>query len=270
MTAPLVPPEVDLTDFSWMPLEIARLKRSKSWLLAKKNPELAFYMINLWTAAWHERPAGSLEDDEDVLIDVAMCKPARWKAVRAQVMRGWVKGEDGRLYHPVVAEKVLESWKAKIAQRSKTAAATAARALKHSNDTSTSRERDDRQKDQRHEERDDNVTSTSRSPRDLEVKRSGTEGIENRDVGVTPTDTALAAPPKVNGAVEKIAKSRAKGNGDGQDWDDPTYVYGSAKTFDMEQRPNEPYPDFRDRIYAEAQRRIVSAASVVGRRVGHA
>jgi Protein of unknown function (DUF1376) len=119
MTAPLpmVSTEVDLTDFKFMPLEVARLRRSKAWLICKRRPELAFYMLNLWTASWHERPAGSLEDDDDVLADAAMCPPERWAEVKADALRGWVKCSDGRLYHPVVAEKVAESWHGKVLRR---------------------------------------------------------------------------------------------------------------------------------------------------------
>jgi hypothetical protein len=74
-------------------------------------------MLNLWTAAWHSRPAGSLEDDDDVLADAAMCSPERWPEIRADVMRGWFKASDGRLYHPIVAEKVLDSWHGKTLAR---------------------------------------------------------------------------------------------------------------------------------------------------------
>jgi hypothetical protein len=106
-----------LTDFKFMPLEVARLRRSKAWLICKRRPELAFYMLNLWTASWHERPAGSLEDDDDVLADAAMCPPERWAEVKVDALRGWVKCSDGRLYHPVVAEKVAESWHGKLLKR---------------------------------------------------------------------------------------------------------------------------------------------------------
>jgi hypothetical protein len=119
MTAPppMVSAEVDLRDFKFMPLEVARLRRSKAWLICKRRPELAFYMLNLWTASWHERPAGSLEDDEDVLADAAMCPPERWTEVKDDALRGWVKCTDDRLYHPVVAEKVTESWQGKVLKR---------------------------------------------------------------------------------------------------------------------------------------------------------
>lgn len=125
--APLTPPGCDLTDYKFMPLEVGRLRRSKAWLLAKKNPALGFYMLNLWAAAWHEVPAGSLEDDDDVLADCAMCDSRKWLAVREQAMRGWTKCSDGRLYHPVVAEKVLDALDGKHTQRQRTANARAAR-----------------------------------------------------------------------------------------------------------------------------------------------
>lgn len=119
---PLVPPEVNLRDFPYMPLECGRLRRSKQWLVAKRRPEIGFYSINLWTAAWHEVPAGSIEDDDDVLADAAMCAPEKWDAVKAEVMRGWVKCSDGRLYHPVVCEKAAEAFECKKRQRARTAA----------------------------------------------------------------------------------------------------------------------------------------------------
>lgn len=106
---PLVPPDADLRDMPWMPLDIARLKRSKAWLACKKAPELAFYMVNLWTASWHEMPPASLEDDDEVLADAAMCDEKRWPKVREKVLRGWVK-IGSRLFHPVVAEKATETW----------------------------------------------------------------------------------------------------------------------------------------------------------------
>lgn len=117
---PLVPAEVDLTDFAFMPLRIEQLKRSRAWLKAKRRPELAFYMINLWTGSWHERPAASLEPDDDVLADMARCDPVKWDKVKEAALHGWVLCSDGRLYHPIVAEIALEAWKGKVEQRTRT------------------------------------------------------------------------------------------------------------------------------------------------------
>jgi len=127
VTEPLVPPDVDLRDFAFMPLDVQRLRRSSTWRRAKKDPSLAYYLINLWTAAWHEVPAASIEDDDDVLAELAGCDPRKWKAVRSIVLAGWVKCSDGRLYHPVVAEKAIEAWGKKRVQRQKGQAGARAR-----------------------------------------------------------------------------------------------------------------------------------------------
>lgn len=119
-TPRLTPAGCDLRDFAFMPLHVMRLRRSKAWLKAKRKPELAFFMLNLWTASWHEVPAGSLEDDDDTLADLAMCDPAKWSKVRAEVLHGWISGPDGRLYHPTVCEAALTAWDAKLDQRWRT------------------------------------------------------------------------------------------------------------------------------------------------------
>ena len=126
LPAPLVPAEVDLSGFDYMPLYIERLKMSKAWLACKRRPQLAFYLINLWTRAFQERPHGSIEDDDDVLADAAMCSPKQWEGLRETVLRGWQKCADGRLYHPFVAKVVLDSWAARIKHKGQTAAARAA------------------------------------------------------------------------------------------------------------------------------------------------
>ena len=165
LPAPLTPSECDLRDFRFMPLEVDRLRRSKAWLLAKRNPALGFYMFNLWASSWHEVPCASLEDDDDMLAEFAMCDPKKWAAVREKVLRGWVKCSDGRLYHPVVAEKANESWAAKTKQRSRTAAATQARrkvSEDRNDDRNGEREcnRDGDRNGQRNDDRNDNVTIT--------------------------------------------------------------------------------------------------------------
>jgi uncharacterized protein YdaU (DUF1376 family) len=124
---PLVPADVDLRGMPFMPLYIDRLQKSKAWLLCKRRPELAFFLMNLWMRSWQEVPAASLEDDEDVLADAAMVDHKTWSKVRADALRGWVKCSDGRLYHPVVAELAVEAWGQRQAYRERTAKARQAR-----------------------------------------------------------------------------------------------------------------------------------------------
>lgn len=120
---PLTPAGCDVRSLPYMPFDVIRLRRSKSWLGAKRDPALGFYLMNLWTAAWHEVPAGSVEDDDDALADLAMCDPRKWSRVRDAVLRGWVKCSDGRLYHPVVSEKVINALEGREGQRQRTEAA---------------------------------------------------------------------------------------------------------------------------------------------------
>lgn len=197
LPAPLVPAEVDLTDFAFMPLYIERLKKSRAWLACKRRPELAFYLINLWTRAFHERPCGSLEDDDDVLADAAMAG-ARWPKLRDDVMRGFRKCSDDRLYHPVVAEIARECWAKKMEQRARTKAATEARERKR-NEEKAARDVDrDKQRDVlRDVERD--VHQGTVKGRDSVRDREGTSlsknsgASDNHPTGTQPTRAAAVA-----------------------------------------------------------------------------
>lgn len=104
---PLVPAEVDLKDFDFIPFEFRRLFASETWILATHEEKCAAFC--LWCESWHQAPAGSLPDNDRVLAHLSQ-SGLRWPKLRAHALRGWQKCSDGLLYHPVVAEKVLEAW----------------------------------------------------------------------------------------------------------------------------------------------------------------
>jgi uncharacterized protein DUF1376 len=124
---PLVPPEVDLTDFAYMPLDVRRLLKSETWIDAAYEHKLGHALMCLWAESWHQIPAASLPDNDRVLARFAMCSSEEWAGLKAKALKGWIKCSDGLLYHPVVAEKALVSWEGKRNQRGRTKAATAAR-----------------------------------------------------------------------------------------------------------------------------------------------
>lgn len=95
---------LDIRRLPYMPLQIDRLRKSRAWLRCRRQPELGFYLMNLWMAAFHSVPAGSLEDDDDVLAAAAMCDPVTWAAVKNDVMYGWSKDGGDRVSHAVVTE----------------------------------------------------------------------------------------------------------------------------------------------------------------------
>jgi hypothetical protein len=73
----------------------------------------------LWYKSWHQMPAASLPDDEDELCYLAELGFDRvtWDGARDLTMHGWIKCNDGRLYHPVVAEEAREAWARKLKKR---------------------------------------------------------------------------------------------------------------------------------------------------------
>lgn len=117
--APLTPPDCDLRDFAFMPLDVVRLRDSD--LAALESPEACWAAVLLWAASWHQIPAASIPDDDRVLANLAGYGRVvkEWQRVRDGALRGWVKCSDGRLYHPVVAEKANEAWLGKAEYRSR-------------------------------------------------------------------------------------------------------------------------------------------------------
>ncbi len=114
MTQPLTPKDCDLRDFAFMPLDVVRLRDSD--MAATESPEACWAAVLLWAASWHQVPAASLPDDDRVLSNLAGYGRVvrEWLKVKSGAMRGWIKCDDGRLYHPVVAEKANESWESKL------------------------------------------------------------------------------------------------------------------------------------------------------------
>ena len=114
---PPVPLEADLTHFDNMPLEVRRLR--DSGLAGVEDGEIFRCAVLLWCAAWHQLPAGSLPDaDAELCRLVGLGRDLRtWRRLRPDVLRGWRRFADGRLYHPVVSEKVIASWNSTLRER---------------------------------------------------------------------------------------------------------------------------------------------------------
>lgn len=117
MSAPLTPAASDLQDFPFMPLHVARLRDSD--LAAEESPEACWYAVLLWAASWHQLPAGSLPENDAVLARlIGLGRDVKtFRKHKAGAMRGFVLCDDGRLYHPVVAEQVISAWESKLQQR---------------------------------------------------------------------------------------------------------------------------------------------------------
>jgi hypothetical protein len=117
LPTPLTPADCDLRDFPFMPLDVVRLRDSD--ISALSTGDEFRCAVLLWCACWHQIPAASLPDDDIVLSQLAGFGRVvkEWKKVRNGALRGWIKCDDGRLYHPVVAEKANDAWKGRIKYR---------------------------------------------------------------------------------------------------------------------------------------------------------
>jgi hypothetical protein len=218
MTAPLVPPDVDLRDFPFVPLYRQRLVASRFHHLASDAEWRAGVM--LWLASWDQQPAGSLPNDDRELCQLAgLGRDTRqWKKVKKWGLYNWQLCDDGRFYHPVVAEVVNAAWHRKEINRHRTEAATEARRGK----------RDDHRNGQRNGQRDDNVTSNvTLSKREgegeLESNPSNLESLNPARVGAHANGAGNGAekPGKASenlgsdplGSLRSPARSRSPSNG---------------------------------------------------------
>ena len=113
VVAPLTPPDCDLRDFGFMPMDVARVRDSDFASLADAEAFRSGFM--LWCASWHQLPAGSLPNDDRVLAKLAGFGRVvdEWLKIKAEAMHGWVMCSDGRWYHPVICEKANEAWEGK-------------------------------------------------------------------------------------------------------------------------------------------------------------
>lgn len=121
---PLTTKTTDLGGLDGFLLRTDKLMASELWALSTGEEFKA--AIGLWCRAWTQSPPGSLPDDDRVLAAFSGVG-ARWKKVKAVALRGFVKCDDGRLYHRVLCEEANRAAAAKIDRHKRTKAASEAR-----------------------------------------------------------------------------------------------------------------------------------------------
>lgn len=87
-------------------LDYERIIQSDTWALASNRQRPLLLMI--WFVAWQQTPCGSLPDSDELIAVRIGMETNEFQQNRATLLRGWEKANDGRLYHPVVSEIVLE------------------------------------------------------------------------------------------------------------------------------------------------------------------
>jgi hypothetical protein len=109
MTPPLVPVDVVIPRLPWVPVYADRLWSSNFFAVASDAEFRAAFC--LWLKSWTQTPPGSLPNDDRILCRLAELggNLARWNKVKRIALRHWIECDDGRLYHPVIAELVLDA-----------------------------------------------------------------------------------------------------------------------------------------------------------------
>lgn len=87
-------------------LDMERFKESDTWLKAR-NTVTRSLLVMLWAESWHQKPCGTLPDDDDMIATLMGMTAEEYAPLRDILRRGWWLGEDGRLYHDVMVARVL-------------------------------------------------------------------------------------------------------------------------------------------------------------------
>jgi hypothetical protein len=107
----------------FMPVDVDRLLRSDFWHVSNGDEfKTGFRLI---CESWSQTPAGSLPTDDRLLAGLSGMTLSRWCRVKPRVLHGWIKCTDDRFYHPVVAEKALTAWIARLAAEKRSAVGNA-------------------------------------------------------------------------------------------------------------------------------------------------
>ncbi len=79
--------------------------------------------LTLWWAAWNQKPAGSLPDDDSALCRLAdLGRDVKtWKTLREKALHGFMKCSDGRLYHTFLCRQALIAWEKRVKERERKA-----------------------------------------------------------------------------------------------------------------------------------------------------
>jgi hypothetical protein len=104
--APPYPADTKMT--GPFPLDMARLTASDTWTLAAPTPELRPWLLMLWAISWTQVPAGAFSDDDALIAAKIGMNLQAFQLNRTVLMRGWWKAADGRYYHNIVSDLVLD------------------------------------------------------------------------------------------------------------------------------------------------------------------
>lgn len=87
-------------------LDMQRIRRSDTWVLCPR--EMRPWLLMIWATAFEQAPAGSLPTDHAIIAAHVDMEPRTFSANADILLRGFARHSDGRIYHPVVVERVKQ------------------------------------------------------------------------------------------------------------------------------------------------------------------
>jgi hypothetical protein len=121
----MTPPDCDVRSLAFMPPEVERLLDSDLFALSTGDEFKA--ALALWARSWRQVPAGSIPADERIQAKLAGVSVTEWRGLAPRALHGWQPCADGRLYHPVIAEKAITAWLEHLRFQERSARGNAAR-----------------------------------------------------------------------------------------------------------------------------------------------
>ncbi|CDN87348.1 hypothetical protein BN948_01770 [Hydrogenophaga intermedia] len=129
-TLPPPPYPADTKSKGWrFELDLEQLTQSDTWALA--GPLARPWLLMLWTTAWQQQPCGALTDDDEIIAARVGMPLELFQEHRKVLMRGWAKASDGRLYHPIITQRVLAMMGKRDAEKIRKANYRARQAASH-------------------------------------------------------------------------------------------------------------------------------------------
>jgi hypothetical protein len=104
-------------------LDMERARQSDTWALAP--PEVRPWLLMMWATAWEQTPCGSLPDDDELIAARLGIPPKMFAKLKPLLLRKWWKAADGRLYHDVLVQRVMEMMATRLKESDRKALARA-------------------------------------------------------------------------------------------------------------------------------------------------
>jgi len=108
-------------------MDLERVWQSDTWAVCP--PDIRPWLLMMWAESWRCTPCGSYPNEDDIIAARLGMPINLFRAHREILLRGWSLHSDGRLYHAVISEKVLDMIAWRSAEQERKAKWRAAKAL---------------------------------------------------------------------------------------------------------------------------------------------